>query len=58
MEYNQNWFLHSVEAIKSDFSTAIDESNRLKLSPWSYPKCKKYLERKDASNLQIPEDLK
>jgi hypothetical protein len=58
MEYNYNWFLHTVEAIKSDFIKENIKSNSLKLTPWSYGKCKKYFEGKNLDRLSIPENLK
>lgn len=58
MEYDSNWFLNTVEAIKSEFSTVINESYRLKLSPWSYEKCKKYFEDESLINFEIPNNMK
>jgi hypothetical protein len=58
LEYNLRWFLKTVEAIKSDFNPLIHKPQHLKLTPWSYAKCKKYLGGKNLSQLKIPDHLK
>jgi hypothetical protein len=58
MEYDSKWFLNTVETIKSEFSTLINESYRLKIIPWSYEKCKKYFKDESLANFRIPNNLK
>ncbi len=58
LEYNHRWFLKTVEAIKSDFNTIINKPHHLKLTPWSYAKCKKYLKGKNLSEFKIQDNLK
>ncbi len=58
MEYDSTWFLNTVETIKSDFSSIINESFQLKLTPWSYEKCSKYFEGESLVNFKIPNNQK
>lgn len=58
MEYDSKWFFNTIETIKSDFSTIINEFHQLKITPWPYEKCKKYFEDESLTNFKVPNNLK
>jgi hypothetical protein len=58
VEYNNSWFLHIIQAIKSDFISAIMSEEKLELMPWAYSKCKAYLRGGNGTSLDLPDYLR
>jgi hypothetical protein len=58
VEYNYKWFKGLVKLIQADLESISTSHEKLILKPWSYEKCERYLRGKNATLLNVPEDLK
>ncbi len=58
IEYNPEWFKELIKLIKMDLDPLLTSKEHFELKPWNYEKCKRFLQGKNASRLDIPSDLK
>lgn len=58
VEYSHSWFVETIKAIQSDLKHISISEEKLRLDPWTYGKCKRYLHGKNATSLDLPPDLR
>lgn len=58
VEHNHSWFVETIKAIQSDLKHVSISEEELQLEPWTYDRCERYLQGKNATSLDIPSELK
>jgi hypothetical protein len=58
IEYNQQWFTELARVIQSDLESTRISNEKLELKHWDYEKCRRFFYGKNATALDVPDDLK
>ncbi|UCE51509.1 MAG: hypothetical protein JSV31_19920 [Desulfobacterales bacterium] len=58
VEYEKQWFIELSRIIRSDFKSIKVSNEKFELKQWDYEKCKRFFYMKNATSLDVPNDLK